>query len=185
MLRVTSTLVIGLFLASISFADSAEPKSYHESEARVRAAILFGILRFTYWPENTSPDDQINLCVSGTSNIAKTLSAMTSIPNIGSYQVSLTTHDPDADQFCHAHIIGEANSEPETADFGSLLICDNCDPEHAKKTAINLERVGDVVRFDINLDRLEEHGVELSASVIKLANKCSSSNPNVRGCNDH
>lgn len=185
MFRFVSTFVLGLVLAMTAVADNSRSTGYHDSESRVRAAILFGVLRFTYWPEDSAPKEHINLCISGQSNIANSLAAMPSIPQIGSYQVKLIDHKPDSNQACHAHIVGDASDHTESSEYGALLICDDCDAQTAQNTAINLNRVGDVVRFDINLDKLEEHGVELSASVIKLANKCSTSNPEIRGCNDH
>lgn len=185
MFRIVIAFFTSILLATAPISDAFGNEAYSDTEARVRAAILFGILRFTYWPDSHSPIDNIRICVSGNSPIAASLSSMPSIPQIGSHKVTIEDLQADSSQLCHAHIVGNTTTEPNTPTYGALLICDNCRPEHTQKAAIDLHRVGDVVRFDINIDKLEAHGIELSASVIKLADRCSSSNPEIRGCNDN
>jgi len=156
------------------------------SEAMIRAAIIFGILRFTYWPEENQPQNVLNLCEVGVSKTASAIRNSKIPPTIGNTSVTLLSTAEGFDSgICHALLIGR--DAPTLAPIHTPIItfCDDCSTNDYENTAIRLRLKNNQVQFEVNLDQLNKREITLSASVIELASKCYSSNPSIRGCNDN
>jgi len=181
---VAQVLLSFCLIISINFgALEANQSSYNES--LVRAAVIFGILRFTDWPEVKAPDEQVKLCAYGPSPSANAISELKNIPGIGSTRVIYEFIDRREDLgTCHAVIVGKNVSLERFVDTPTLLICDGCSADLSAKSAINLSKSDNRIQFEVNLDRVEEQQLSLSSSLIELAARCSSSNPAIRGCNE-
>lgn len=155
------------------------------SDGMVRAAVIFGILRFTDWPETPHSREQVLLCALGESPSERAISSLEKLPSIGASQLRyisgseayLRMHD------CQAVILGQHAPAFPLAE-SVLLICDECASESQNSAAVSLARRGDRIQFEVNLDRVREQGISLSASLLELASRCVSSDQRVRGCND-
>lgn len=180
-LVVALSFLFSVPLASISFAYA----DISQKESKIRTAVIFGLLRFASWPDGRHPVDKITLCEAGKSVTAKTIKDLRSIPKIGKYTIeskSVDTSMPIDD--CHAVLIGKDSPQLDFGDNSVLVICDDCDPPSVSVSAINLKRKDNLIQFEINMDHIEQRNIKLSATVLELASKCSSSNPAIRGCDD-
>jgi len=179
-LLVFAGLICICFLFSLN--SLASQKGYNES--LVRSAVIFGILRFTDWPESKAPDGLLKLCAYGFSPSSNAISELKSIPKIGRTQVVFEQLD-DLNELesCHAIILG-ASVENVQLKSPTLLICDECSDGYVHESAIRLSKNENRIQFEIDLDRIDEQSLSLSSSLIELASRCQSSNPAIRGCND-
>ena len=161
----------------------ADKSAYDES--LVRAAVVFGILRFTSWPENFAPSDEVSLCAYGPSASATAISSLNKKPSIGKrsirYLEVLTQNELSE---CHAVIVGEEVSIAVALPTPTLIICDGCDSVTKKLAAIKLARIENRIQFEVDLDRVDEQELSLSSALIELAVRCSSTNPAIKGCRD-
>lgn len=180
LILATLTIVIVLHFP----ASNVEARG-KRNEAMVRAAVVLGILRFTYWSESNQPKDTIMMCELGKSRVADAFRGLGKIPKIGKLAVKVNSiKKEEMINQCHALIVGENALSADIKDKHVLVICDNCDKAYQRESAIALRLKNNVIRFDINLDKLDDQDISLSASVLELAAKCRSSNPEIRACND-
>lgn len=181
--RISACLLSALMLLQFAPLGVASASSYKES--LVRAAVIFGILRFTEWPEDNAPQDSIRLCTIGESASSEAISSLKQLPAIGQVSVDhVKIKSWEAGTQCHAAVLGKDIQLPDSAFRSMLLICDGCSDQMNSMAAISLARQDNKIRFEINLDRVEEQKLSLSSSLIELASKCSSASRSIRGCND-
>jgi len=173
------TLITLMCCASLH-SQASSRTAYNES--LVRAAVIFGILRFTQWPEGQVDSHEVALCSYGDSASSRAIAGLEKLPSIGQTKV-VYRDDVNSVDGCHAVIIGKGKSllAPQAP---TLLICDDCDVATASKASITLNRIESRIQFEINLDRVDEQRLSLSSSLIELAASCSSTNPAIRGCDD-
>jgi len=174
-------LIICLYCTSAySFANKKA-----QSESLIRAAVVFGILRFVGWPEHNQPEDVINLCEFGNSAAAGAIRSLNGSKKVGTLNVAVISEDDVNGQAnCHALLIGKNVSSLPVEKNAVLAFCDNCEDEYRDSASVVLRRNENLVQFEVNLDHLEEQDIRLSASVIELASKCYSSNPSIKGCSN-
>ncbi|TNC83000.1 MAG: hypothetical protein C9356_00700 [Oleiphilus sp.] len=181
-LRLFTLVLCSSWSLLFSSASAATGKSAYD-ESLVRAAIVFGILRFTSWPEKFAPSQEVNLCAYGASPAAKAIAGLESTPSIGMRKVvhrEVTAISGLAD--CHAVIVGKDVSIQDLLPNAILMICDGCDSRTKDLSSITLARMDNRIQFEINLDRIDEQRLSLSSSLLELAAQCSSSNPAIKGC---
>jgi len=176
-----AALVILLFCSLVGPAHAASKPVYNES--LVRAAVIFGVLRFTSWPESFKPQGELRLCAVGESASASAIASLEKIPSIGSTLIIYSNGPADLSQ-CHAVIAGEDEAVNLGQSNAALLICDSCNASIMASSSVVLQRTENRIQFEINLDRVQESELSLSSSLIELAARCSSTNPAIRGCDD-
>ncbi len=155
-------------------------------DGMVRAAVIFGILRFTDWPDDRISNNEVLLCAIGTSPSEEAISSLAQLPSIGEHRLryrampaSLAQTEP-----CQAAILGRDAPETLRLSQSVLLICDECQSGMREQASVTLARKGGRIQFEVNLDRVRAQRISLSASLIELASRCVSSEQRVRGCND-
>jgi len=173
---------LGLCCASGN-AKTNESDAYPES--MIRAAVIFGILRFTEWPENIEESKRVNLCTLGKSSSGETIKRLEQIPSIGNRTVTLSidVHRERLEQ-CDAIIVGHQTQVPERLNKSILWICDECSQVNSKRFAIRLILKDKRIQFNIDLDQIHQQQLSLNSSLIELAASCFSSDPAMRMCND-
>ncbi|MDX1451651.1 MAG: YfiR family protein [Oleiphilaceae bacterium] len=155
------------------------------SDGMVRAAVIFGILRFAEWPEILSTQEKVVLCAVGQSPAVEAIGSLKTLPRIGQVVVEYRgALSPSQLRGCQAVIMGRRTGSQLPLAPSALLICDECDPAAHGVAAINLMQLDNRIQFEVNLDRVREQKVNLSASLLELAARCSSRGTEVRGCND-
>lgn len=178
-----SFFIFVVILISLSCSLVAKEVSY--SDAMVRAAVIFGILRFTTWPEAKNSDESITLCTYGSSPTDAALSQLESIPQIGKKTVILKANIAKEEfSNCHVVIVGHKYIKKIELSHSTLFICDECDTPNNAVYGINLVRQDNRIQFSVDLDCIKEQGINFSASLIELAASCSSSDVNIRACNE-
>lgn len=180
------SLITGLALifGSSLFSSYTQAETSYEASS-VRAAVIFGVLRFTRWTDNVSEERAIRLCTYGSSPSGATISNLSDMPKFGQLTIELRLDISESElDACDAVIVGDKALRLDPLPPSLLVICDSCEPAKQSAFAIQLVQVDNRIRFEINLDQLQQQQLELSASLIELASKCSSSNPNIRGCDD-
>lgn len=173
----------GFSLFVFSSTSAAGQSAYDES--LVRAAVVFGILRFTTWPEQSETSQEVRLCAFGDSASARAIAGLKATPGIGEREVTyheVSTVSALVD--CHAVIIGDGVSVPQRLPNAILMICDGCESTTKALSSITLTRMDNRIQFEINLDRVQEQRLNLSSSLLELASLCRSSNPAIKGCRD-
>ena len=184
-LVVIATFVVSCSVSIVvsSSVMGAGKSAYDES--LVRAAVVFGILRFTSWPENFAPDNEVSLCSFGPSASASAIASLNKKPSIGKMSIrykEVQAHSELAQ--CHAVIVGEEVSISAALPTPTLIICDGCDSVTKELSAIKLARIENRIQFEVDLDRVDEQELSLSSALIELAVRCSSTNPAIKGCRD-
>lgn len=175
-------LLIALAVGFVSPVQS-DHKAY--TDEMVRAAVIFGILRFAEWDGQQPTEDHLELCAYGESPSVSAIQTIAKLPKAGSAELNFI---PDAEQSnfadCDALILGDHRKPIDTPPSGVLLICDECSEQFRPRAAISLMQEDSRIQFEINLDQVRAQQINLSASLIELAASCSSSDPQIRGCDD-
>lgn len=151
----------------------------------VRAAVIFGILRFTQWPSEKLNGVSLTLCALGISPTSNAIETLPRIPSVAKFKLNYRHYESfDDTQDCHAIVLG-VNPQGQAINLhNTLLICDGCDDPFIERSAIRLFKQAKRIQFGINLDRIDSQGLSLSSSLIELASQCYSSNPAFSGCRE-
>jgi hypothetical protein len=145
-------------------------------EADLKAAIVFNILLFVDWPAEMLPEPGgvLAVCVGPNSGLNAALKALDNRPLRG---LRVEVHDlPQSDHMrpCHAVFIDAADRRRMAGSLkaqraaGAMVLSDDPDaPRDA--TAVVLERVGNKIAFDVNLQPLRQARLQLSSKLLRLA----------------
>lgn len=180
-MKAMSSLWVWVLFMALQSIQTTNAVAATYSDGMVRAAVVFGILRFTGWPTEKYPASDIKLCAHGDSDTIRAIDQLDPIPAIGNIKVDYAHDDAMSLDTCHAVILG--NGMPDIyRDSATLLICDECGDAAKNQSAIVLDRGGSRIEFHINLDRVKEQGLKLNSSLIELAASCTTTDPAIRGC---
>jgi hypothetical protein len=140
------------------------------SEAKVRAAMIVGILRYTRW---LTPDAgrQYTLCTLSRSATANELKRAREKIRIGQDTVQLVDIKESAQSNCDVIISSPNTKETQllaSANPHTLLICDGCERPNAH-SVIRLIRHKQRIGFDINIRKAEAAGIQFSSALLELA----------------
>jgi hypothetical protein len=146
-------------------------------EAELKAAIVFNILLFVEWPaaapgETGSP---LGLCVGPNSSLREALKPLDRREIRGrTLELRDLAMADTAQRPCHAVFIDASDRTRLAASLraqraaGALVLSDDADaPRDA--TAIVLERVGNKIAFDVNLQPVRQARLQLSSRLLRLA----------------
>lgn len=172
-----------LYAFCFEFAVSATANAESYDESLVRAAVIFGILRFSSWPDQDN-SSVIKSCGFGQSPASSAMQNLSDgMPKIGNNKLQYQRLEAlsGLDE-CDVLVAG---AKPEQSDIfelyaqldnnhTTLMICDECDPELKSYASVNLVKREQRMQFQINLDRAEQQGVRFSPSLIELAASCYS-----------
>ena len=153
-------------------------------EGELKAAIVFNILLFVDWPAQALPEPGgvLALCVGPGSALKSALKALHGRP-IRAFQLAVRDLPPAATVAesaataapeCHAVFVDAADRAHMAASVraqragGALMVSDDVDaPRDA--TAIVLQRMGNRIAFDVNLQPVRQAGLQLSSKLLRLA----------------
>lgn len=142
---------------------------------RLKAAYLYNFAKLTYWPTPKAEhqDQRLVICTSASDTFTQTLKDFSDKPIAGrSVQVVALGMLSDVD-FCHMVFVDKAHSQSwlkqgNKIHKGQLLVgefpgfIDN-------GGVINFFLEGDKLRFEISLSNAQQHGLQLSSRLLKLA----------------
>lgn len=162
-----AALCCALLLASAPVrADDAEAEA-------LKTAFLYNFAQFVTWP--TQPQQDFNLCIRSPQplNSADTLTGKT----VGKARIRVLRALPDrALASCHLLYLGM--TEAEEIDFiraklgrSPVLTVGDGPGAIQRGVMINLVLDGNRIRFDVNKEAADRAGLQISASLLRLARK--------------
>jgi hypothetical protein len=144
----------------------AQP-SAQAKEADLRAAIIHRILSFTDWPQ--TEDAQVQICTLGDDDSIRSFKSLKSIKLRNQQELKIVDYkNRIVEATCSALIISKAH-QTKLPDF-NFTICNDCSTKKNAST-VNLIRVNNQIRYNINLADAAKSGIRFQSDVIKWANK--------------
>jgi len=158
--KAALTLATGALVTAPIMAQSSNPE-------RLKAAIVFNILRFVNLPD--SGRGPIDFCVSANDPAARSFRAFSG-RTAGSRTVSVRTIRGNAYGRCDVVYLGSASSQAVANASGSgRLIMGDGRRFIDRGGSVGLVRMGSQIRFEINLDAAAKSNVRISSKLIRLA----------------
>lgn len=157
---------------------SAAESSQAVDEARLRAAVIVGIMRFTSWPEAHPylQADTVNVCLVGHPIAGHQLLPVSGIQKAAGKPLHIEERISTSVESCHVVVVGSRlsrrrfDSLMERAGANSMLtVCDGCREESADETIIQLTLHEQKVNFSVNLVQAKQTNVLLDARLLELA----------------
>ncbi|HEY0857953.1 MAG TPA: YfiR family protein [Albitalea sp.] len=146
-------------------------------EAELKAAIVINILLFVEWPAAAPPEQggALRLCVGPNSSLREAFKPLDRREVRGRVlELRELAPGDDGRRPCHAVFIDAADRTRLAATLraqraaGALVLSD--DPDAPRdSTAIVLERVGNKIAFDVNLQPVRHARLQLSSKLLRLA----------------
>ncbi|HEY2929752.1 YfiR family protein [Piscinibacter sp.] len=159
-------------LLALCFASQARAVE----EGELKAAIVFNILLFVEWPPESLPDTggSLVLCVGPNSALNASLKGLNERP-IRNHRLEVRDLPPASSATtCHAVFVGAADRMRLAAGLkaqraaGALVVSDDIDAPH-DTTAIVLQRIGNRIAFEVNLQPVRQARLQLSSKLLRLA----------------
>ncbi len=159
----TQLLGLALLLCAHSLCAAASV------EHKIKAAYLYNFTKFVTWPELQS--ETFNLCILGKNPFGSLLDSLESRTALGLPIKLIRLQRFDASKQCHLLFLGSATTKDTRqliASSGILTVSEKY--EFAKHDGM----IGFVVRegkvkLQINVDRLKQSGLEVSAKLLEIA----------------
>jgi len=173
-LRQRTRRLIATLLALLGLG--AAPHAHALEEGELKAAIIFNILLFVDWPPEAQPETggALGFCVGPDSSLHAALKALNDRPIRGyRFEVRDPTA-PDAAKSCHAAFIDSSDRQRKAASLkalrasGVLVFSDHADAT-ADATAVVLQRTGNKIAFDVNLQAVRRARLQVSSKLLRLA----------------
>jgi len=168
------TVLIGIWIVFIPFKGRC---SDEDKEYLVKAAFLYNFAKFVHWPETAfrSPDEPVLLCILGTSpfgNALKTIEKSEVIPE-RNLSVKLCKNIGEVSG-CHMLFISSSESENLSSILSAIQTMPMLTVSDSKGFAqrgvmINLVRIDNKMRFEINTEAVNKMPFTLSSNLLKLA----------------
>ncbi len=148
------------------------------SDAEIKAAFIYNIIKYTNWPENALPrDSQLILCyVGATSPLSESIASLHG-KHVDTHPVAVrNTTRLDALESCHVVVLGQDIGIDSLRQIRLPFALTLGEGESFIDAggSIGLFPLGGRIRFDVNLDASHANGIKISAYLLRLAR-------NVRG----
>lgn len=171
-------LILSLLVSFNTFSDI---KNY--PEAKIKAAYLYNFLRFVEWPVNQKSTSDI--CIYGVNKEYKSVfSSMATLSKQGKkLTIKFFEKDNEFQPLTDCQIIfitSEANSKTKNIldhlKNNQILTIGESDDFINQGGMINFIRVGNKIRFEINVDAIEQAELKISSKVLRIAERLFSKN---------
>ncbi len=151
--------------------------SEDEREYAVKAAFLYNFAKFVHWPDTafSSPDSPVNLCILGTNSFGNALGTIENrevIPqrNLSVKRCRNLTEIPG----CHILFISSSEAENLSSILSAtkkmpMLTVSDSEGFARRGVMINLVKIDNKLRFEINTEAIKEMPFTLSSNLLKLA----------------
>jgi len=167
-------------LASASNTVAAGSSS---SEYAVKAAFLYNFSSFTQWPEFSTPNGHLNLCVIGNSPFGSALDKIKGKEVHGRILEISELHNGDMGK-CHIAFInkqesGRVSSLLRRASKFPVLTVSDMSGFTDIGGIIELQVINNKVSFYINIGAADKAGITISSKLLRLAGKIKDSHDGV------
>ncbi|MFA4916099.1 MAG: YfiR family protein [Syntrophales bacterium] len=154
----------------------ADEHSYRDYE--IKAALLYNFAKFTEWPARAfaSQENTITVCVLGEDPIETPLSALSKLQVKGK-NITIRHINKHTDmRNCHILYISQSekrNLPDILSKLKGLYVLSISDIEGFAENGgiINLVRLGNKIRFEINITAAKNSGINISSNLLDLATK--------------
>jgi len=172
--RLLTVLLMGIWIVFIPFKGRC---SDEDKEYLVKAAFLYNFAKFVHWPETAfrSPEEPVVLCILGSNFFGNALGTIENREVIPQRNLSVKLcKDIGEVSGCHMLFI----SSPESENLSSILSLIQTMPiltvSDTKGFAqrgvmINLVKIDNKMRFEINTEAVNKMPFTLSSNLLKLA----------------
>jgi YfiR/HmsC-like len=151
------------------------PPAQALEEGELKAAIIFNILLFVQWPAEAKPESggPLGFCVSTDSSMHAALKALNDRP-IGGHRFEVRDSIPADAKACHAAFVDAADSQRNAAGVkalraGGVLVFSDDAEASSDSTAVVLQRIGNKIAFDVNLQAVRQARLQVSSKLLRLA----------------
>ena len=171
--RFLSLRIIGYALC-LAFGLSLSAAVAARSESEIKAFYLYNFIKFITWPSEPS-DADINICIAGDNPFSSLTEKLNSL-KARKRKIQLVSAADIALSECSVMFLSESESnfyEELLASLAGKPVLTISDIggfiEHGGM--IGFIKVGNVVRFEINLKSARAAGLEMSAKLLELASR--------------
>lgn len=161
-----------VFSMTQGVSESAPPEEYE-----VKALYLYNFAKFVQWPDGSfkTPEETIHLCVIGRDPFGSALDLVKDKTVRGrAFEISYLKEWENVPPECHILFVGSAakghfNRIMDQAREGSILTVSDLEEFVYKGGIIRLFTSKQRVRFRINLSAAQRADIQISSSLLKLA----------------
>lgn len=170
---MVSSLRVALFTVLVLLSGISGAVTPGDREYQIKLAFLTNFISYTQWPESLQKSSEFSFCSSSQRFIDLAQPQISSKP-IEEREVALKVVEPSGEWQCDLLFI-LAEDGDKWADYlaevqpeGVLIVGEQ--RGFARQAGIiNFFLAGNNVRFEINLDTLEESGLKISSRLLRLA----------------
>ncbi len=158
-------------LCAIAIAGQAAAADVSEAEYQIKAAFLFNFAKFVQWPDTAfGSESNLQICVLGDNPISPALSTIENKTAQGRNVVVRRSLKASEAAECNILYVADARALPAAgrAAPGALTVSDSTGFAEAGGM-IGLVTLDNKVRFEVNLDAINDAGLKVSAQLLKLA----------------
>lgn len=144
------------------------------SEYEVKAAFIYNFTRFVQWPQARA-SGPLDICVMGEDPFGSAIDAAVAGKSVGERAINVARVEAiEEAKACEVLFIsssqeGELEDILETLADAPVLTVGDMDDFAERGGMINLTKEGNHVRFEINVDALEDAGLRASSRLLRLA----------------
>jgi hypothetical protein len=180
--RWAGFLAAALFAATSTVATATgsnlvSPTGQRVDEYRLKAALIYAIARFVYWPGETfaAPGVPMHLCVLGADPFGPTLDNTFKGHTVGGHTVDIR-RVTDIEPVCHVLFVSRSERKrmPLITDqlrSSAVLTVSEEDGFRSLGGMVELYSDGDKVRFSLNFKAIEAARLRLDARLVDIANR--------------
>lgn len=161
-------ILLSLLLFTLTCSTQAEEAS------RVKAAFVFNFTKFVTWPADVeAKGGELRLCLSSRNPLQDSLMQLNG-RKVRSFMLSITVPDSPR-EFEHCHIVlltddpHDLKALAAVATLPVLTIAEHHGFARRGSGAIELFTENNLVRFDVNLQRIKSSGLDINSTVLELA----------------
>lgn len=165
-------LLIAALLA-LAMAPQAWPQQQPTLEYQVKASYLYNFLHFVNWPPGAFTDNTMLVCVFGKDNFGTALRTLAGETTHGRKIAVKHLTDPEELEGCHVAFVSasERAREPQLLrrlEGRAVLVIGETEGFAERGGTINLIRIADKIRFEINQRAAEKNGLKISSQLLQL-----------------
>lgn len=164
--KITCIIIVLLSLFSST--------TYARSENEIRVVLLYNFIKFITWPQESTATN-IGICLYGKNTFGEAIYKLNSLKT-RNRPLEVIFPSSNKDPRCSVIFIG-----PSEENIADKLLTDNDQRHVVTISAINdftgqggiigFIKVGNVVKFDINLKQARSSNIQISSKLLELANR--------------
>jgi len=169
-------IIISILLLLASNAPHAGAEDDMTGEYLVKAAFLYNFAKFVEWPNEAFPDARspISLCILGDDPFGAALETIRGKAVRGRKLVIKKYTQIENIQTCHILFISSSerdrlNQVLDLLKTSNVLTVGDIEKFANKGGVVNLIKIGNKIKFEINVAKAREAGLKISSKLLKLA----------------